>query len=372
MTIQPQQSLAAVLTGPRQIQLQAFPLPEMGDDEILVKVEGCGICGTDVHEYKSDPFGLAPVILGHEGTGKIVQLGKQVKCDSAGHPVVCGDHIVTSVLVCNECPSCRQTPGKGNLCENLGLYGLLPDDERYHLNGWFAEYIVLRPKSTFFVVNDMTLAQRLLIEPAAVVIHALERAKLTGLLSFNSKVMVQGCGPIGLLQIAALRTMGIENIMALDGNPKRLAMAEALGATHQINISDFPDVAQLTAQIKTLTGGNGVDFAFQCTGVPQAAANLWKFVRRGGGLCEVGFFVNNGECSINPHFDLCNKEIIAVGSWAYSLQDYPVTLDFIRRATAIGLPLESLITHRYPLAKLADAMEINMRQEGIKIVYIAE
>lgn len=365
-------SRAAVLTAPRTIILKDFAIPDIGDDEILVKVEGCGICGTDVHEYRSDPFGLAPVILGHEGTGVIVKLGANIRADSAGRPVTCGDHIVTSVLVCGECPACLNYPGQGNLCEKLGLYGLQPDDDRYHLNGWFAQYIVLRPQSTFFVVNDLSLEQRLLIEPAAVVIHALERAKSTALLTFNSRVLVQGCGPIGLLQIAVLRTMGIENIIAVDTNPKRLEFAVAMGANQTLNASECPDVEALRSRILALTEGVGADFAFQCTGVPDAAAAIWKFIRRGGGLCEVGFFVNNGECSINPHFDMCNKEINAVGSWAYSLQDYPVTLDFIRGAKRIGIPLETLITHRFGLDNLTEAMELNIRQEGIKVVYIAE
>ncbi|MEN3751774.1 hypothetical protein ABC733_00945 [Mangrovibacter sp. SLW1] len=77
--------------------------------------------------------------------------------------------------------------------------------------------------------------------------------------------------------------------------------------------------------------------------------------------------MNNGECAINPHFDMCNKEVVAVGSWAYSLQDYPETMDFIRRATGIGLPIEKLVTHCFKLEQLAEAMEVNIRQEGIKI-----
>lgn len=364
-------SQAAVLMAPRKIELKKFTIPDIGEDEILVKVEGCGICGTDVHEYKNDPFGLAPAVLGHEGTGEIVKMGRNVRCDSAGKPVQCGDRIVTSVLVCGECPACRQLPGRGNMCEKLGLYGLLPDDDHYRLNGWFAEYIVLRPHSTFFVVNDLSLDQRLLIEPAAVVIHSLERAKQTGLLAFNSRVIVQGCGPIGLLQIAVLRAMGIENIIALDTNAKRLTFATRMGANQTLNVSDYPDTQALCDAVLAITEGVGADFAFQCTGVPQAAATIWKLIRRGGGLCEVGFFVNNGEYNINPHFDLCNKEVSVVGSWAYSLQDYPITLDFIRSARRIGLPLESLITHRFPLDSLTEAMEVNIRQEGIKIVYTA-
>jgi Alcohol dehydrogenase GroES-like domain. len=110
---------------------------------MLVKVEGCGVCGTDVHEYKGDPFGLIPLVLGHEGTGEIVKLGKNVRRDSAGKEVRKGDKIVTSVVPCGECDICLNHPDKTNLCENSKIYGLIPDDN-YHLNGWFSEYIVIR------------------------------------------------------------------------------------------------------------------------------------------------------------------------------------------------------------------------------------
>lgn len=367
----PKNAHVAVLTQPREIKMDSFAIPEIGPDEMLVRVEGCGICGTDVHEYNRDPFALAPVVLGHEGTGRIVKLGENIKLDSSGVTVKEGDAIVTSVLLCGHCEPCRTQPARNNLCENLGLYGLMPDDDKYRLNGWFAEYIVIRPNSSFFVVNDMNLKQRLLIEPAAVVVHSLERAKSTGLLKFNSKVIVQGCGPIGLLQIAVLRTMGIENIIALDSNVKRLEFAKSMGANTTFNVADYPKLDDLIAAIKAVTAGVGADFAFQCTGVPQAAANVWKFIKRGGGLCEVGFFINNGECSINPHFDICNKEIVMTGSWAYSLQDYPITMDFIRRAMGIGLPIETLVTHQFPLDQLDEAMQVNIRQEGIKVAYVA-
>ena len=367
----PAKSKAAVLTGTKRIDVKEFNIPQIGEDEILVKIEGCGVCGTDVHEYKGDPFGLIPVVLGHEGTGEIVKLGKNVVKDTAGKPVAVGDKIVTSVLPCGQCDACRHHPDRTNLCESLGVYGLLPDDE-YHLNGWFAEYLVIRKGSTFFTVNDMDLNQRLLIEPAAVVVHAVERAKTTGLLKFNSRVVVQGCGPIGLLLISVVRTLGVENIIAVDGDANRLSMAKDMGASDTVNYTEYNGIDELTAAIKERTGGLGADFAFQCTGVPKAASNIWKFVKRGGGLCEVGFFVNNGDSLINPHFDICNKEITVVGSWVYTPQDYLTTFDFLRRAKGIGLPVEALITHRFPLEEMNKAMEVNMKQEGIKVVYINE
>ena len=216
----------------------------------------------------------------------------------------------------------------------------------------------------------MDLHSRVLIEPAAVVVHAVERAKTTGLLKFNSKVLVQGCGPIGLLLLSVLRTMGIENIIALDGNEKRLEMAKRLGATATVNVMKSSSFDETIEKIKDLTDGLGADFAFQCTGSPKAHAGIWKLVKRGGGLCEVGFFVNNGDATINPHFDLCNKEITAVGSWVYTPQDYLTTFDFLKRANGIGLPIKELITHEFPLEQLQEALETNIRQEGIKIAII--
>lgn len=360
---------AAVLTDVKKIEVKEFNIPEINDDEMLVKVEGCGVCGTDVHEYKGDPFGLIPLVLGHEGTGEIVKLGKNVRRDSAGKEVRKGDKIVTSVVPCGECDICLNHPDKTNLCENSKIYGLIPDDN-YHLNGWFSEYIVIRKNSTFYKVNDMNLNLRLLVEPAAVVVHAVERAKSTGLLKFNSKVLVQGCGPIGLLLLSVVKTLGVENIIAVDGDENRLNMAKRLGATELVNFTKYSNIDELVEAVKKASDGIGADFAFQCTGVPSAASNIWKFVRRGGGLCEVGFFVNNGDCKINPHYDICNKEITAVGSWTYTPQDYLATFDFLKRAKEIGLPIEELITHRFSLDKMNEAMEVNMKQEGIKVVYI--
>eukprot|EP00828_Plagiopyla_frontata_P013795 TRINITY_DN18294_c0_g1_i1.p4 TRINITY_DN18294_c0_g1~~TRINITY_DN18294_c0_g1_i1.p4 ORF type:complete len:270 (-),score=26.71 TRINITY_DN18294_c0_g1_i1:19-828(-) len=189
---------AAVLTAPGKIEMKEFPIPAIGDDDILVKVEACGVCGTDGHEYKRDPFGLCPVVLGHEGTGEIVAIGKNISTDTAGKPLAVGDKVVTCIIPCGKCDACKNTPARTNLCENCGVYGLFPDDD-IHLNGYFAEYILIRPGSTVFNVSSMTLDQRILVEPAAVAVHAVERAKTTGLLKFNTVVLVQGCGPIGLM-----------------------------------------------------------------------------------------------------------------------------------------------------------------------------
>lgn len=365
----PLQARAAVLVQKERLELRNFPLRPIRPDEILVRVEACGICGTDIHCFKADPFNLCPVVLGHEGTGVVVQVGEKVRMDSVGKPVKVGDKIVTSTMeTSEECMIAKYNPAKANLCDDLRIYGLLPDEPNNHFNGYFGEYLIIRPGSSFFVVNDMSLDLRVLIEPAAVAAHALERAKRTNLINFRSRVIVQGCGPIGLMMIAIVRTYGVNNIIAIDGNNERLALAKTMGADYTINFRDHANRDSLVDAVRAVTKGLGAHFAFQVTGVPQAASNLWKMVRRGGGICEVGFFVDGGECSINPHEDICKKEIMLVGSWAYNSWEYPNAYHFLQRAARIGIPIETLITHRFPLDRIAEAFQTNIRQEGIKIV----
>ena len=364
----PATAKVAMLTGLEKIEVKEYPMPIVGDDDILVRVEGCGVCGTDAHEYKRDPFGLIPVALGHEGTGEIVKMGKNVKLDSAGKPLNVGDKVVTCMIFKDNPDITMYDLNKQNV-GGADVYGLLPDDD-VHLNGWFSDYILVRGGSTIFNVSDLDLDSRILIEPCAVLIHAVERAKTTGILRFNSRVVVQGCGPIGLICIAVLRTMGIENIVAVDGEDKRLAFAKEMGANAVVNFKNHSGVEALANGVKDAFGGYLADFAFQCTGSPVAHSNIYKFIRNGGGLCELGFFINGGDATINPHFDICSKEITTVGSWVYTLRDYATTFDFLKRAKGIGLPIEKLITHKYSLDDIDEAFKTNLKMEGLKIAVV--
>ena len=170
----PATSRVAMLTKLERFDIQEYPIPELGDDDILVKVEGCGVCGTDAHEFKRDPFSLIPVVLGHEGTGEIVKMGKNVKKDSAGKPLNIGDKVVTCMIFKDNPDITMYDLNKQNV-GGADVYGLLPDDNK-HLNGWFADYILVRGGSTIFNVSDLDLDSRILIEPCAVLIHAVERA----------------------------------------------------------------------------------------------------------------------------------------------------------------------------------------------------
>ncbi len=365
----PATARVAMLTKLEHFDLNEYPVPALGDDDILVKVEGCGVCGTDAHEFKRDPFGLIPVALGHEGTGEIVAMGKNVKKDSAGKPLAIGDKVVTCMIFKDNPDITMFDLNKQNV-GGADVYGLLPDDENNHLQGWFADYMVVKGGSTVFNVSDLDLDSRILIEPCAVLIHAVERAKTTGILRFNSRVVVQGCGPIGLICIAILRTMGIENIVAVDGNEMRLEFAKKMGATASVNFKNHNGVEELAKGVENAFGGYLADFAFQCTGSPVAHANIYKFIRNGGGLCELGFFINGGDAQINPHFDICAKEITTVGSWVYTLRDYATTFDFLKRAKAIGIPLAELITHKYPLEQINEALEMNLSMQGLKVAIV--
>ena len=364
----PATARVAMLTGLEKIEIKEYPMPQVGDDDVLVRVEGCGVCGTDAHEYKRDPFGLIPVALGHEGTGEIVKMGKNVKVDSAGKPLNIGDKVVTCMIFKDNPDITMYDLNKQNV-GGADVYGLLPDDD-VHLNGWFSDYILVRGGSTIFNVSDLDLDSRILIEPCAVLIHAVERAKTTGILRFNSRVVVQGCGPIGLICIAVLRTMGIENIVAVDGEDKRLSFAKEMGANAVVNFKNFSGAEALANGVKDAFGGYFADFAFQCTGSPVAHSNIYKFIRNGGGLCELGFFINGGDATINPHFDICSKEITTVGSWVYTLRDYATTFDFLKRAKGIGLPIEKLITHKYSLDQIDEAFKTNLKMEGLKIAVV--
>lgn len=366
----PKTARVAMLTALEHYDIKEYPIPPVGDDDILVKVEGCGVCGTDAHEFKRDPFGLIPVVLGHEGTGEIVKMGKNVKKDSAGKPLAIGDKVVTCMIFQDNPDITMFDLNKQNV-GGADVYGLLPDDD-IHLNGWFSDYLLIRGGSTVFNVSDLSLDLRILIEPCAVLVHAVERAKTTGILRFNSRVAVQGCGPIGLICIAVLRTMGVENIVAIDGEEKRLAFAKEMGATATVNFKEYSGVEALAGAVEAAFGGHLADFAFQCTGSPVAHSNIYKFIRNGGGLCELGFFINGGDATINPHFDICAKEITTVGSWVYTLRDYATTFDFLKRAKGIGLPLEKLITHKFPLEKINEAHQTNLNMEGLKIAVVNE
>ena len=161
--------------------------------------------------------------------------------------------------------------------------------------------------------------------------------------------------------------MGVRNIIAIDGDEKRLTMAKKLGAAYTVNYMTEDAIAK----VKEISG-TGAEMAFQCTGSPKAASTIWKYVRRGGAMCELGFFVDNGDTTYNPHQDICNKEIRVIGSWTYQAKDWIQATEFLKEAQKDGLPVEELLTHKYALADINEAMEMNISMQGLKIVVKGE
>lgn len=364
----PKQARVAVLTGKKKIDILELPIPEINDDEVLVKVEQTGICGTDVHEYKGDPFGYMPVELGHEGTGTIVKLGKNVTKDFYGKPLKVGDKIVTGLKPCGSCDTCKYDPENVHLCPSGEIFGLMPGEEAYkNFNGWFGEYIKINAGGVIFNVSDMDVNLRTLIEPTAVIVHAVEQAKKIFNFKHGSYVLVQGCGPIGLLLLTMVRTMGVRNIIAIDSDEQRLNMAKKLGAAYTINYMKENAIKRVME-----ISGTGAEMAFQCTGSPKAASTIWKYIRRGGAMCELGFFVDNGEATYNPHLDICNKEIRVIGSWTYQAKDWIQACDVLKEAQRENLPVEELLSHKYSLSDINEAMEMNISMKGLKIAVLGE
>ena len=173
-----------------------------------------------------------------------------------------------------------------------------------------------------------------------------------------------------MICIAVLKTMGIAEIIAVDGNEGRLEFAKKMGATGSVNFKDYKGAEEMAKGIEAQFGGHLADFAFQCTGSPAGHSNIYKFIRNGGGLCELGFFINGGDATINPHFDICSKEITTVGSWVYTLRDYATTFEFLKSAKKIGIPMEKLITHTFPLEQINEAHQTNLAMSGLKIAII--
>ena len=129
-------------------------------------------------------------------------------------------------------------------------------------------------------------------------------------------------------------------------------MAKRLGAMKTVNFKRNSGLDARIADVKSVTNGVGVDFAFQCTGAPKAAADVYNLFVAAADCAKWASFVNNGDCTINPHFDLCNKEINLVGSWTYGAHEYPTTIAFLKQAEFMGLPIEDLITHRFVYVRL--------------------
>jgi (R,R)-butanediol dehydrogenase / meso-butanediol dehydrogenase / diacetyl reductase len=244
--------------NPRDIRVETVEEPKIQPGKVKIKIKWCGICGSDLHEYAAGPILVpvetehplseekAPIIMGHEFSGEVTEVGDGVTKVKVGDPVV-----VEPILRCGECDACKQ--GKYNLCDLLGFHGLSGG------GGGFSEYTMVDENMVHKMPEGLSYEQGALVEPAAVALHAVRLSKIKA----GDKAAVFGTGPIGLLVIEALKAAGAAEIYAVEISPERIEKAKELGVTDVINPSDDNVVEKL----HELTNG-GVDVSFEVTGVP--------------------------------------------------------------------------------------------------------
>lgn len=265
--------------GPKDMRFEDVPAPDAPKEGFIkVKVKWCGICGSDLHEYIMGPISIpvakehpvtgkkAPLILGHEFSGEVVEVGKGVT------NVVKGDRITVNPFIgCGTCYMCRAN--RQLSCENVSLYGLMDD-------GAFAEYINVPADHIVKLPEGMSYELGALIEPMAVAVHAVR----TGNVLVGQTVAVMGGGPIGLCNVLVAKAAGAAQVISVEPAKLRMEYAEKCGATTVLD----PKKADVVEEIKKLTGGRGVDVAIDCAGLPQTIPAAVNATKRGGRTVIVG------------------------------------------------------------------------------------
>ena len=318
---------ALLLTAPSQLEFTDFPAPVPADDEVLLRIRACGICGSDVHGWDgSTGRRRPPLIMGHEAAGEIVAVGPGVARWRAGDRVT-----FDSTISCGTCAYCRD--GQVNLCDHRRVVGVAPADYRQH--GAFAELLAVPARILYALPDALSFTHAAMIEPVSIAVHAVQRVRIAP----TDAVVVVGAGMIGLFVIQALRWAGAQKIIAVDLAENRLALAHTLGATHSLR-SDACDVA---TEVARLTGGRGADCAFEVVGVSATFNLAIATLRRGGSAVLVG---NLAAKTDFPLQGVVTREITLHGSCS-SAGEYPLCLDLISRGIIRVEPMMSAVA---PLA----------------------
>lgn len=368
---------AAILEDVRKIKVVDYPEPKVEDNGILLKMELCGVCGTDMHLYEGNMKIPFPVIPGHEWVGVIEEIGEKAKgYESRGHPLDVGDRITVvpgTNRYCGECYFCKFMPHKPSLCTGRKVMGVNQSSDVYpHLVGGWAEKIYVNAEKywVFKVPEEVTPEVAVLSEPMAVSSRALERAYAPGIptvgegFGFGQSVVVQGAGAIGLLAVASAKIAGAGNIISIDMVDERLKMAEDLGADHVIDMRQFTTVEDRVAEVKQLTNNLGGDVVIEAVGFPAAFAEGIELTRRGGKFVEVGHYTNPGTVPVNPH-TICNKDMDILGSWTYPPTQFGTVLELMRLAKD-RIPLEKIVTHKFKVEDAQKSIDTLKAREGIK------
>lgn len=330
---------AAVLYAPGDIRIENVAKPIIKENEVLVQIYSCGICGTDFHVYKGEREVKFPLIQGHEIAGKIVEVGKDVSKDLLNKRVT-----VEPNFACGKCFFCKI--GRYNLCEKKETLGLTID-------GGFCEYVAVPKEYAWEISNDLSYDEGSIVEPLTVGFHAVERANIR----LGGKVVVFGLGIIGLSIVQFAKIAGLQ-VCAVDLVEERLKLAEELGAEQTFNAS--MESSKLESLIKQW-GKGYIDGAFEAVGVPSVQELALGMVRRGGKLILVGQSTKPMRLS---SFFATRNEIEIIGSLA-CLLDFPTVIEMLEKGIIQGKPL---ITHRFEIDEVQKAYEVIENKEAIKVV----
>ncbi|MCD6461306.1 MAG: zinc-dependent dehydrogenase [Thermoplasmata archaeon] len=322
---------AAVYYNNNDIRIEEMPVPRIGDDEILVKVAACGICGSDVMEWYR--IKTAPRVLGHELTGEITRVGSRVKGWKEGDRVM-----VTHHVPCLKCHYCLR--GHESVCDTLRSTNFHP--------GGFSQYLrvpaINVDRGTYRLPPNMSFDEGTFIEPLACVVRGLRFSNIRP----GDTVAVLGSGLTGLLMIQTARAMGAGRIFATDMHPARLEAAETYGAKA---VRADGDVA---AEIREGNEGRGADLVAVCTGSPKAISQAWEVVGRGGRI--LFFAPTDPDARVEMPFNKVWKdEVSIVTSYAGPPRDIEAAISLISNRR---VDVKSMITHRLPLEKTGEGFRL--------------
>jgi L-iditol 2-dehydrogenase len=335
--------LVAMYYNNKDIRIQEMPIPEIGDDEFLLKVMASGICGSDVTEWYRVP--KAPKVLGHEATGIVEKTGNNVSRVKVGDRVFVSHHVP-----CNKCRYCLR--GHHTACETLHITNYYP--------GGFAQYVRV-PKinvehGVYPLPDDMPFAEGTFIEPLACVIRG---QRLAAILK-NDTLLIIGGGLAGLLHAQLAHAKGVQNIIVADVNPYRLQQALKFGATHAVDAKE-----NLPQKLKTLNDGRPADQVIVCTGATQAALTALECVDKGGTIL---FFAVPGP-SVRlpvPITDFWRNEVTLKTSYGAAPQDLEESLAALAEKK---LNVADMITHRLSLQDAAKGFQlVASAGESLKVI----
>jgi (R,R)-butanediol dehydrogenase/meso-butanediol dehydrogenase/diacetyl reductase len=295
--------LAGLVTAPRRFELVEMPEPVAAAGLAVVHVSRCGICGTDLHGFLG-PNPYNPAICGHEWVGRVSDIGTGVSNVSVG------DRVVAAIArACGRCPEC--VAGRPAYCAPAFL-GMVGRDAIAPKHGGFAPRIAIDAARLVRVDADITDDEAAIVEPTTVAFHAVTRTPPHD----GEVVVVQGCGPIGLLTLQCAKALGASHIVAIEPSPHRRELALTVGATEALT----------PAEAVERFGRDGADLVFECAGVSSTIQQAVDLARRGGRVNLVG--LASGSATISPHAWL-TKEITMVASLGYLHDEFSSTIDLI-------------------------------------------